>query len=734
MLPIRSIAGILALLPAILAVEARAEFSEVSGPAGLFGTQPTWGAQIVDLDGDGDLEIHRTMHFYGAFLFTNLGNLSFSVWEIPSLIVRTGDRHGWLWVDLDGDGLRDVVCSHGGDGGCGCSDDGNELWQGQAAPAGTFSLVAGSGGMTDLVGRGRAFSAADIDGDGDVDLYHAKAPLVASPNSMYRNDGALTFVDVAAASGLDETIGTEGGLFADADDDGDPDLIVGGEEFQRPTTYFRNDGGVFVDATSQAFGSLPVASSLDWGDADGDGDLDLLLTEGRDGVFDWYEDDPAEPWFFSHARFGEDGDDVLTFETPGETVIARPRFNGGWYPDFMFLGSTASHPSQTQFPLDDSLVGAPAFTPGVDRGLYIWREFAGGPFQIHSSAPAGAWGNFHVKLLTQNGLQNVVVSGLEEVVIDPAAPRLWRNDGGTFIEVALPGVTPSANPRSTRFVDFDSDGDLDLHQVNRGTVAAGNEPDVLWRNDGGSYVALTGNDWVPGQSAHLADGAVWGDLDRDGDLDCVLQDASGPVIFTLGAPARLYRNDGPTGSSITVEPRPGPAGDTALGTRVTAHVGGTIVHRRLHANAYRGFQDRTELHLGLGAASAADSIVVEWPGGLRQVLRDVPAGERLVFGPGESPTGIGGEAPAPPRLGRIVPQPARGLQTIRVGEGGVTRVGVYDLTGRRIRDLGDVEGAIGGASVAWDGRDDAGRRVAAGVYFVRGVGADPFRAKAVRLR
>jgi hypothetical protein len=66
----------------------------------------------------------------------------------------------------------------------------------------------------------------------------------------------------------------------------------------------------------------------------------------------------------------------------------------------------------------------------------------------------------------------------------------------------------------------------------------------------------------------------------------------------------------------------------------------------------------------------------------------------------------------------------------------VTRVTVHDLAGRRVRDLGRVgdDGTETGREVVWDGRDDAGRRVAAGVYFVRGEGAAPFHRKAVRLR
>ena len=279
----------------------RADFVEISGEVGLFNGQPTWGAQLVDMDGDADLDLLDGRHFYSGFLFTNDGTGTFSVWGIPQILTGIGDRHGYLWADYDGDGLVDVVCSHGGNGGCGCADDGNELWQG--TPAHMFQIVPGSGGMADISGRGRAFSAADVDDDGDLDLFHAKAPLLASPNSLYRNDGGLSFVDVAPAWGVDGVLGPVGALFADADDDGDPDLLLGGEESFRPTTYHRNDGGTFVDVTSSVFGTLPVISWADWGDWENDGDLDLIIAEGHEGVFDAWAATENDWWFFANHRF-----------------------------------------------------------------------------------------------------------------------------------------------------------------------------------------------------------------------------------------------------------------------------------------------------------------------------------------------------------------------------------------------------------------------------------------------
>ena len=109
-------------------------------------------------------------------------------------------------------------------------------------------------------------------------------PLPAVGDDLGQEAAGALIAWMQPALGLDETAGTQGGLFADFDDDGDPDLLVGGSEGGRATVLWRNDGGAFTDVTSAAFGSLPVVTGADWGDYDNDGDMDLAVVEGDDGI------------------------------------------------------------------------------------------------------------------------------------------------------------------------------------------------------------------------------------------------------------------------------------------------------------------------------------------------------------------------------------------------------------------------------------------------------------------
>lgn len=727
------------LAPLAATPSAVAQFTEEAAARGFIQEIPTWGAQMIDLDGDGDVDVLSGHHFFIVNLHTNDSAGNFTTGGLPQIITSDGeDRHGLLCADLDGDGLPDVVSSHGGGGGCGCPAGGNELWA--SLGEGLFSPVAGAGGMLDANGRGRAFSAADVDGDGDLDLYHAKAPLIASPNSLYRNDGGMTFTDIAIAAGLDETAGTVGGLFADFDDDGDPDLFVGGEEFTRSTILWRNDGGTFTDVTNAVFGgALPVISGADWGDMDNDGDLDLAICEGHEAIYDAWGTAGMDYWFFANHRLSDDGLDVFRFDTVSGNPFALLEWRGTFAATRIFLGPLGVHPANPITQLTDDYVGAPTFTPGVDEGMYVWRLSPGGPWEIHVSAPPGTFGNYSANIFTQFGVTSEADSSLEQIAVPSKGPRVFRNDGGIFTEVTGPlGLTASGNPRGLSWVDFDNDGDLDLHVMDKGTAETPGGTDVIWRNDGSTYAMQSGPTWVDGASNRLTDGGVWSDLTGDGLPDLFLQEGAGPNFFSSETPARLYVNQGPGGNWLALSLGMTLAGGTPVGAAVTMHAGSLVVHRRVEANAWRGFQEPLALHFGLGTETTVDSLVIAWPGGSTETLGPIAANQRVVHAEGD------GVVSVPPRfgtpgihVGAVTPQPASGAQRIllTLPRASQVRVDVYDLRGRHVRTLADGTKPAGEVLLNWDGRDGEGRRVPTGVYFLRGVTTQgSFLRKVLRIR
>ena len=732
-----------ALLPVItctlaMAPAARAQFQDRTVENGLIWRGATWGAAFADVDGDGDLDLYAAHHTVLPTLFWNQGSGEFLSTTHPQPWAGPTDRHGAVLVSFDLDNDLEIFVAHGADGGAGAEP--NELYRNDGG--GSLRYLLGSGGASDPSGRPRSTSAADIDRDGRPDIFTGEAPDAVSRNSLFRNNGNLFFTDIAAAVGLDESLGTIGGIFGDMDDDGDPDLLVGGEEFTRPTKLFRNDGGVFVDDTARLVPAPGVISGADWGDFDNDGDLDLAVTEGNVGVFDTYAEGDSLVYYFN-TRYADSGLDGMTVPSLSDTTWAQFRILAHYDTSRIFLGPDGVHPPSAvaAFPLTNAYVGAPRFTPGVDRGTYVWRSAPNGKWEIRCSTPNVNYDTFDGFMTSTLPHTGVTPIQLENPNFPPGRPRVWRNDGAAFHEVtgAL-GLTAMVNPRDVSWVDYDNDGDLDLHIVDMGNSGVHNAPDRMYRNDGpGLPMAdVTAAEGLQGGTVGLGDGGIWGDIDGDLDLDLFLQEGAGPATFFSSDASRLLVNKGERGNALLIDCQGMASGPSAIGTKVTVVAGALRVCRRVQANAWRGFQDPLTVHAGIGAAAVADSVIVEWPAGTVQVFLELAPGhyafqEESTASPVVAPPGT----PRAWMLLGAAPQPAPGVQRIRLRlqSPASLQVTVQDVAGRIVRRLHDGPLAAGDAGLVWDGAADDGRRVASGVYWVRVTdGRDEATAKLVRIR
>ena len=117
-------------------------------------------------------------------------------------------------------------------------------------------------------------------------------------------------------------------------------------------------------------------------------------------------------------------------------------------------------------------------------------------------------------------------------------------------------------------------------------------------------------------------GAAFADYDNDGDVDA--------VVMNHGGPPALLRNDGTSGRSWLAVGLEGRASNrSGFGARLRVVAGERVQVRQLGAQAPYLSQNAPVAHFGLGGAQRVDSLIVEWPSGVRDVYTDIAVKQRL---------------------------------------------------------------------------------------------------------
>ena len=135
------------------------------------------------------------------------------------------------------------------------------------------------------------------------------------------------------------------------------------------------------------------------------------------------------------------------------------------------------------------------------------------------------------------------------------------------------------------------------------------EANFAFKNQGDFRLDDVSTDWGLGHIG-VSFGAAFGDLDRDGDLDLVVNNFDEAVT--------VYRNNGADGAAIKVRLLGSQSNRWGIGAKVSIKVGDQMQVRYLTLS--RGFMSASDptVHFGVGEAKAIDELVVDWPSGHRQ--------------------------------------------------------------------------------------------------------------------
>jgi len=228
----------------------------------------------VDYDNDGDLDLFITnIRNEANFLFRNNGDETFTQITDGEIVSEKRSSTGSCWADFDNDGDLDVFIANR-DG------QNNSFFSNQGD--GSFTRLA-EGEIVTNGGDSRACGWADVDGDADLDLYVGNAH---EANFFYTNNGDGSFSRETEGDFTNEVSYTYGMSWADVDNDGDLDLFV--SNVQDANVLYLNDGfGGFEKVAKRPFVTdIGASKGNTWGDFDNDGDVDLFVANGTPDISD----------------------------------------------------------------------------------------------------------------------------------------------------------------------------------------------------------------------------------------------------------------------------------------------------------------------------------------------------------------------------------------------------------------------------------------------------------------
>ncbi|MEZ4775832.1 MAG: FG-GAP-like repeat-containing protein [Bacteroidia bacterium] len=385
-----------------------------------------------------------------------------------------------------------------------------------------------------------AMDWGDYNNDGFLDFVVSGAtsfsPLTIDA-SVYKNDGDGTFTKDNTASGQLPDVYNADVAWGDYDNDGDLDVAICGElatsGIKKLEIYKNNGLGSFSFGSQASSVLTPVTrGSLDWGDYDNDGDLDLLVTGLSDAGLSTV--------LYRNRKIPQNIDGFEVDNAAG-LVLEKVEFGDAKFGDYNNDGW-----------LDIALAGA-ANSPG-NNGPFteVYRNQGNGTFvPINTTIPGVrlaklAWGDANndgfLDLLVSGSISNSgAIQAITNVYKYVEFPPFFFG----FINITNTSTTaiqPVANG-SVAWGDYDDDGFLDILLTGEwDSLGTAKRVSKIYQNNGSTASTKFTEDVAASNllaNVDLGSRAAWGDYTNDKKLDIIL---TGRVTASNNAIFKAYRN------------------------------------------------------------------------------------------------------------------------------------------------------------------------------------------------
>lgn len=559
--------------------------------------------------------------------------------------------------------------------------------------------------------NGGGVAVGDLNGDGLEDLYFTAN---MSPNKLYLNKGRLKFQDITDASGAGGRPGPwkTGVTIADVNGDGKSDIFISYSGkvrgVNRTKQLFINQGNVdgvpkFIDqAAEYGLADTSYTTQAVFFDYDLDNDLDLLLLNHNPNNLPILDEaaskalmnvpDPA-----IGPRLFENRNNKFVDVTSAAGIVSTALSYG--------LGAAVSDINGDGWP--DLYISNDYSAPDY---LYINNQKKS--FVNQLSSYLGQISNFsmgnNISDINNDGLPDIFTLDMlpesndrQKLLFAPDNYEKFNlglrsgfyyqymrnmlhvnNGNGSFSETGqFSGISNTDWSWAPLFADFDNDGKKDLFVTNGFTrdftnmdfmkymgdylqnrrlvrddilnlvqqIPSSSLKNYIFKNKGSLQFENIGSDWGFDSTAN-SNGAVYADLDNDGDLDL--------VVNNINQPAFVYENKtaGKKGTNyLNIQLVSNTTNTQALGTKVTIYTKDQLQFLEQMPN--RGYQSVVSavLHFGVADHEVIDSLRVIWPGGKTQLLKAVKPNQLLKLQQADAKDQIRSSLPAPAIFKEIAP-------------------------------------------------------------------------------